>query len=205
MTVSPRCGPSSSSHRTARTGAPRARSRGLQIPAGGSRHWPWEQYGWAAEAGENSIRLPLFHAPRQAATNMPSPYDYLIVGAGFAGAVLAERLASQCGQACLVVDRRDHIGGNAYDRHDARACCCSLRAALFPHELRRSSITSASSRSGTRWSTRSSRGRMGGSGSSRSTSTRSSNSSAGRRPARKWRRRWRGGACRSPSRATPRR
>ncbi len=45
-------------------------------------------------------------------------FDYLIVGAGFAGAVLAERLASQLGRRCLVVDRRDHIGGNAYDFHD---------------------------------------------------------------------------------------
>lgn len=45
-------------------------------------------------------------------------WDYLIVGAGFAGAVLAERLASQCGATCLVVDRRDHIAGNAYDEYD---------------------------------------------------------------------------------------
>ena len=46
-------------------------------------------------------------------------WDYLIVGAGFAGAVLAERLASQRGATCLVIDRRAHIGGNAYDCHDA--------------------------------------------------------------------------------------
>lgn len=46
-------------------------------------------------------------------------WDYLIVGAGFAGAVLAERLASQCGASCLVIDRRDHVGGNAYDKVDA--------------------------------------------------------------------------------------
>ncbi|WP_247599446.1 UDP-galactopyranose mutase [Sphingomonas sp. PAMC26645] len=46
-------------------------------------------------------------------------YDTLIVGAGFAGAVLAERLASDSGQRVLVVDRRPHIGGNAYDEHDA--------------------------------------------------------------------------------------
>ncbi len=45
-------------------------------------------------------------------------YDYLIVGAGFAGAVLAERLASQSNRRCLVVDRRAHIAGNAYDFTD---------------------------------------------------------------------------------------
>ncbi|MDP8904206.1 MAG: UDP-galactopyranose mutase [Chloroflexota bacterium] len=48
-----------------------------------------------------------------------SRYDWLIVGAGFSGAVLAERLASQMGQRVLVVDRRPHVGGNAYDHRDA--------------------------------------------------------------------------------------
>ena len=46
-------------------------------------------------------------------------YDWLIVGAGFAGSVLAERIASQRQERVLVVDRRSHIGGNAYDRRDA--------------------------------------------------------------------------------------
>ncbi len=46
-------------------------------------------------------------------------YDTLVVGAGFAGAVLAERLAADAGQRVLVVDRRPHIGGNAYDELDA--------------------------------------------------------------------------------------
>jgi UDP-galactopyranose mutase len=45
-------------------------------------------------------------------------YDWLVVGAGFSGSVLAERLASQLGQRVLVVDRRSHIGGNAYDELD---------------------------------------------------------------------------------------
>jgi UDP-galactopyranose mutase len=49
----------------------------------------------------------------------PRPhYDTLVVGAGFAGAVLAERLAAESGQRVLVVDKRPHIGGNAYDEHD---------------------------------------------------------------------------------------
>jgi UDP-galactopyranose mutase len=47
-----------------------------------------------------------------------SPYDFLIVGAGFAGSVLAERLASS-GKRVVICDRRPHIGGNAYDCHDA--------------------------------------------------------------------------------------
>jgi UDP-galactopyranose mutase len=45
-------------------------------------------------------------------------YDYLIVGAGFAGAVLAERLASQHGAHVLIVDKRPHVAGNAYDHLD---------------------------------------------------------------------------------------
>lgn len=45
-------------------------------------------------------------------------YDWLVVGAGFAGSVLAERLANGRGETVLVVDRRPHIGGNAYDHYD---------------------------------------------------------------------------------------
>jgi UDP-galactopyranose mutase len=45
-------------------------------------------------------------------------FDVLVVGAGFAGSVLAERLASQLGQRVLVCDKRSHIGGNAHDRYD---------------------------------------------------------------------------------------
>src|SRR3954470_9723503 len=45
-------------------------------------------------------------------------YDFLVVGAGFAGATIAERLARVAGQRVLVIDRRDHIAGNAYDYVD---------------------------------------------------------------------------------------
>src|SRR5438309_548165 len=45
-------------------------------------------------------------------------FDYLIVGAGFAGSVLAERLASQLDKKVLLIDKRNHIGGNAYDHYN---------------------------------------------------------------------------------------
>src|ERR1041384_7712519 len=45
-------------------------------------------------------------------------FDYLIVGAGFAGCVLAERLAAGSGKRGLICDKRPHIGGNAYDCYD---------------------------------------------------------------------------------------
>ena len=53
-------------------------------------------------------------------------YDYLIVGAGFAGSVLAERLARGSGKSVLLCDRRNHIGGNAYD--------CLDQAGLLIHK-----------------------------------------------------------------------
>ncbi|MEA2374908.1 MAG: UDP-galactopyranose mutase, partial [Thermoleophilaceae bacterium] len=45
-------------------------------------------------------------------------YDLLVVGAGYAGSVIAERYATQCEARVLVIDRRDHIAGNAYDYVD---------------------------------------------------------------------------------------
>ncbi len=62
--------------------------------------------------------LDLRRGVRLAAVEAGHGFDTLVVGAGFAGSVIAERLASQLGQRVLVVDKRPHIGGNAYDRHD---------------------------------------------------------------------------------------
>lgn len=45
-------------------------------------------------------------------------FDYLIVGAGFAGSVLAERLAVGSNKRVLVCEKRSHVGGNAYDHYD---------------------------------------------------------------------------------------
>jgi UDP-galactopyranose mutase len=45
-------------------------------------------------------------------------FDYIVVGAGFAGSVIAEQLARQMGKKVLIIDRRPHIGGNAYDHYN---------------------------------------------------------------------------------------
>lgn len=45
-------------------------------------------------------------------------FDYLIVGAGFAGSVLAERLATQANKKVLIIDKRNHIAGNAFDYYN---------------------------------------------------------------------------------------
>jgi UDP-galactopyranose mutase len=70
----------------------------------------------AADARRNVRSIA---APAIRAASRRKPYDYLIVGAGFAGSVLAERLTSQLGKRVLLVDRRPHVGGNAYDEKDA--------------------------------------------------------------------------------------
>jgi UDP-galactopyranose mutase len=44
--------------------------------------------------------------------------DCLIVGAGFSGLTIAERLTTQQEKTCLIVEKRDHLGGNAYDKYD---------------------------------------------------------------------------------------
>lgn len=45
-------------------------------------------------------------------------YDFLVVGAGFAGCTIAERLASRSNKKVLLIDKRSHLGGNAYDYYD---------------------------------------------------------------------------------------
>jgi len=45
-------------------------------------------------------------------------FDAVVVGAGFAGATMAERLAEADGMRVLVVEKRDHVAGNAFDEHD---------------------------------------------------------------------------------------
>jgi UDP-galactopyranose mutase len=65
------------------------------------------------------IESAIIAAPAVRPAARRKPFDYLIVGAGFAGSVLAERLTSQLGKRVLLVDRRPHVGGNAYDEKNA--------------------------------------------------------------------------------------
>lgn len=62
---------------------------------------------------------PALHASTVHTNRRKSAYDVVIVGAGFAGSVLAERLAADGGKRVLLCDRRPHIAGNAYDNHNA--------------------------------------------------------------------------------------
>ena len=66
---------------------------------------------------------------------MHKHYNYVIVGAGLAGIVLAERL-SAAGNTCLVLERRDHIGGNCYDKKDKNGL---LYHTYGPHYFRTNS------------------------------------------------------------------
>ncbi|BBB33399.1 UDP-galactopyranose mutase [Thermotomaculum hydrothermale] len=45
-------------------------------------------------------------------------FDYVIIGAGFAGSVIAERIATQVNKKVLIIEKRNHIGGNCYDYKD---------------------------------------------------------------------------------------
>ena len=63
-------------------------------------------------------RLAEMPAVRTSLTRNRAAFDYLIVGAGYAGSVVGERLARRYGKRVLLVDRRPHIAGNAYDHYN---------------------------------------------------------------------------------------
>lgn len=71
-----------------------------------------------AEACARNEGETLATAKRPRKRTRGRPYDFLVIGAGFAGSVLAERLASATGKRVLICDRRPHLGGNAYDFHN---------------------------------------------------------------------------------------
>jgi len=63
----------------------------------------------------------------------PQEVDLLIVGAGLSGAVIAERCSKELGMTSLIVDKRDHIGGNCYDYLDSHGIRCSKYGAHLFH------------------------------------------------------------------------
>ena len=58
------------------------------------------------------------HVVRDPRVVASQDWDIVIVGAGLSGAVLAERFATVMGKSVLIIERRDHIGGNCYDYLD---------------------------------------------------------------------------------------
>jgi UDP-galactopyranose mutase len=75
---------------------------------------------------DETVSLPALSVSQVSINGLPmvanradrSVFDYLIVGAGYSGSVLAERLARGSGKKVLLIDRRLHIAGNAYDHYD---------------------------------------------------------------------------------------
>ena len=111
----------------------RAAERALALRRG-SANWLAETDAFLAQSSWDDIwrrmdRLMLAHAPpspirasaervsRVRPAGLARAYDAVVVGAGFAGSVMAERLAAS-GSRVLLVDRRDHVGGNAFDHLD---------------------------------------------------------------------------------------
>ena len=85
----------------------RSRSVSLGVPAIASMRW------------EGAARTTIAAFPGSSRMSRTEHFDYVVVGAGFAGGVLAERLASVMGKRVLVIDKREHIGGNTFDYFDA--------------------------------------------------------------------------------------
>ena len=77
----------------------------------------WDKTFARMDAMVRDAGRPAVASPAVLPAGRRSHYDALIVGAGFAGSVLAERLASS-GKRVLIADRRPHIAGNAFDRKD---------------------------------------------------------------------------------------
>ena len=71
------------------------------------------------DATSRPAAQPIIAAPTVRPSSRRRAFDHLVVGAGFAGSVIAERLAAGSNRKVLLIDRRPHIGGNAYDVADA--------------------------------------------------------------------------------------
>ncbi len=72
------------------------------------------------------ISLPIETLNIRKSVSARDSYDYLVIGAGFAGAVVAERLAAGLGKRVLVIDKRSHVAGNAYDFYNEQGILVHL-------------------------------------------------------------------------------
>jgi UDP-galactopyranose mutase len=81
--------------------------------------WDRTFAGMKAAIAAAPRRMPPPPAPAIHPAGRRPHYDVLVVGAGFAGSVLAERLAAGSGKRVLVIDKRPHVAGNAFDHADA--------------------------------------------------------------------------------------
>jgi len=75
---------------------------------------------------EQTVIGPTHHSLYRGMNGLDESYDLVVVGAGLSGAVIAERASSQLGLKSLVIDKRDHIGGNCYDFIDEHGIRISL-------------------------------------------------------------------------------
>jgi UDP-galactopyranose mutase len=90
----------------------------------------------AIYAGGNSTECPLPLGEAVTSGDLstcPEAVDLLIVGAGLSGAVLAERCSKELGMKSMVIDKRDHIGGNCYDYVKPEGIRCSKYGAHLFH------------------------------------------------------------------------
>jgi UDP-galactopyranose mutase len=92
----------------------------LALARGADMAWRDEADAVLAATSWDDTAAAMLAAIAEVADAAPRPhYDVLVVGAGFAGSVMAERFAADGGKRVLVIDRREHIGGNAFDEEDA--------------------------------------------------------------------------------------
>lgn len=70
--------------------------------------------------------VPLRREMARGLNGLSDEYDLVIVGAGLSGSVIAQQASSRAGLRSLIIDKRDHIGGNCYDYiddHGIRVSC----------------------------------------------------------------------------------
>jgi UDP-galactopyranose mutase len=100
------------------TGENRAAWRGEAADCLADKSWKGLADRIAQQLNDKLIDRQVTHIMQSRLPLRRRHYDVLVVGAGFAGAVMAERIAAASGKSVLVIDKREHIGGNAYDHRD---------------------------------------------------------------------------------------